>query len=68
MIPDFKTMSLEDKMLTMSALWLDLRETVEASVETPEICRILDNRVARVESGEAELLDWDEVKGSLGRG
>ena len=61
-------MSLEDKMLTMSALWLDLRETVEASVETPEICRILDNRVARVESGEAELLDWDEVKGSLGRG
>ena len=68
MIPVFKTMSLEDKMLTMSALWLDLRETVEASVETPEICRILDNRVARVESGEAELLDWDEVKGSLGRG
>lgn len=68
MIPDFKTMSLEDKMLTMSALWLDLRETVEASVETPEICRILDNRVARVETGEAELLDWDEVKGSLGRG
>jgi hypothetical protein len=68
MIPDFKTMSIEDKMLTMSALWLELRETVEASVETPEICRILDNRVARVESGEAELLDWDEVKGSLGRG
>ena len=55
-------------MLTMSALWLELRETVEASVETPEICRILDNRVARVESGEAELLDWDEVKGRLGRG
>ena len=67
MIPDLKDMTLEEKLLTMRNLWNDMRQNLENSDESEEIFALLDNRVARIESGEAELLDWDKVKGSIGR-
>ena len=67
MIPDLKVMTLEEKLLTMRSLWDDMRQNIENSTETEDICTLLDNRVTRIESSEAELLDWDEVKGSIGR-
>lgn len=51
----------------MRNLWEDLRGSVSNSPESPEIIELLDQRAARVESGEAELLDWDKVKGTIGR-
>ncbi|MGJ3242833.1 MAG: addiction module protein [Opitutales bacterium] len=60
-------MTKEEKLLTMRNLWEDMRQELEHSPETPEITELLDQRRARVESGEAELLDWDKVKGSIGR-
>ena len=67
MIPDLKSMTLEEKLLTMRNLWDDMRKNIENSAESKDICTLLDNRVTRIESGEAELLDWDKVKGSIGR-
>jgi hypothetical protein len=67
MLPDVKNMTKEEKLLTMRNLWEDMRESVSNAPETPEITELLDDRVARAESGEAELLDWDKVKGSIGR-
>ena len=67
MIPDLEAMTLEEKLLTMRNLWDDMRQNLEDSNESEEIIALLDNRVARVESGEAKLLDWDKVKGSIGR-
>lgn len=67
MLPDVKTMTTEEKLLTMKSLWDDMRQNFENSAESKEICALLDKRVARVESGEAELLDWEKVKGSIGR-
>ena len=67
MIPDLKVMTLEEKLLTMRSLWDDMRQNIENSTETEDICTLLDNRVTRIESSEAELLDWDKVKGSIGR-
>lgn len=60
-------MTTEEKLLTMKSLWDDMRQNFENSAESKEICALLDKRVARVESGEAELLDWEKVKGSIGR-
>ena len=68
MIPDLKEMTLEEKLLTMRNLWSDMRQNLENSDESEEIFALLNNRVARIESGEAKLLDWDKVKGSIGRG
>lgn len=64
---DVKDLSVEDKLKLMESLWLDLREHAEAA-DIPEAHkRLLDERRARVESGEAELHDWDEVKDSIGK-
>ena len=67
MIPDVKSMTKEEKFLTMKNLWEDMRRDVGSAPETPEIIDLLDERVARIGSGDAELLNWDEVKGSIGR-
>ena len=67
MLPNVKNMTKEEKLLTMRNSWEDMRQELEGSPETPEIIDLLDQRIARVESGEAELLDWDKVKGSIGR-
>ena len=67
MIPDVKSMTKEEKLLTMRNLWEDMRGDISAASETPEIIDLLDRRSARIQSGEAELLEWDKVKGSIGR-
>jgi hypothetical protein len=67
MVPDVKSMTKEEKLLTMSSLWDDMRGEFATAPETPEIIDLLDQRAARVESSEAELLEWDTVKGSIGR-
>jgi hypothetical protein len=67
MIPDVRSMTKEEKLLTMRNLWEDMRSEISSANETPEIIDLLDQRSARIESGEAQLLDWDTVKGSIGR-
>jgi hypothetical protein len=60
-------MTAEEKLLTMRNLWEDMRQCFEKSSESAEICALVDRRVARIESGDSKLLNWDEVKGSIGR-
>ena len=67
MVPDVKSMTKEEKLLTMRNLWEDMRGDISTAHETPAIIELLDKRSARIESGEAELLDWNKVKGSIGR-
>ena len=67
MIPDVTRMTKEEKLLTMRNLGEDMRSDFSTEPETPEIIDLLDQRVARIESGEAELLEWNKVKGSIGR-
>ena len=67
MIPDIKSLSQEEKFLTMKNLWEDMRDQIAKTPATPEIISLLEERFKRVQSGEAQLLDWDEVKGSIGR-
>ena len=67
MIPEVSSLTREEKFLMMRDLWEDMRNDISAGPETPEIIELLSQREARIESGEAELLDWDDVKGSIGR-
>ena len=53
MVPDLKTMTLEEKLLTMRNLWSDMRQNFEDSQESEEVFSLLDHRVARIVSGEA---------------
>ncbi len=67
MLPEVANMTKEEKFLTMRNLWEDMRKDIGDTPETAVIIELLDQRAARIESGEAALLDWDKVKGSIGR-
>jgi putative addiction module component (TIGR02574 family) len=65
-VADVKKLPVEEKLRLMEALWLDLREHADQA-EIPEAHRkLLDERRARVESGEARLHNWDDVKDNIG--
>ena len=59
--------SLREKLQIMELIWEDLRSHVD-SFEVPQSHKaILDERRRRVESGEAKILNWDQVKHSIGK-
>lgn len=53
----------------MEVLWDDMRSTIDqAETDIPMNHKeILDSRKERVQNGEAKLLDWDEVKETVGK-
>lgn len=66
-VADISKLSLREKLQVMEAIWEDLRGHVDSMEVPEEHHKILDERRARIESGDAKLLDWDLVKRSLGR-
>jgi len=64
---EIKRLPIEEKIQIMEALWDDLRERFERAGIPLSVKRQLDERRDRVLSGQAQLLDWDSVKGTLGR-
>jgi putative addiction module component (TIGR02574 family) len=66
-IEDVRALPVERKIQIMEAIWEDFRERFERSEISPPQKQLLDRRRARVGEGAARLLDWDTVKGTLGR-
>jgi hypothetical protein len=66
-VADLAKLSLREKLQLMEAIWEDLRGCVDAMDVPKEHRRILDERRSRIASGEARLLDWNQVKQSLGQ-
>ena len=65
-IAEIHELPVKKKLLLMEVLWEDLRSHV-GHVPVPQWHKeLLDARRAAVESGEEQILDWDEVKGTLG--
>jgi hypothetical protein len=64
---DVRALPVERKIQIMEAMWEDLRERFEPSEISPQRKQLLDRRRARVREGATRLLDWDAVKGTLGR-
>jgi hypothetical protein len=64
---DVRALPIERKIQIMEAIWEDLRERFDRSGISPPQQLLLDRRRARVREGAARLLDWDTVKGTLGR-
>lgn len=66
-VADIAKLSLREKLQVMEAIWEELRGHVDVMDVPVEHQQILNTRRARVDSGDATLLDWDQVKHSLGR-
>jgi phosphoribosylanthranilate isomerase len=59
--------SLREKLQIMQAIWEDLRGHVDQMVVPESHAEILDSRRKRVESGTSKLLDWNQVKHTIGK-
>lgn len=58
---------LHERLQIMAAIGEDLRGRVESVGISQEQKNLLDTRRKRVASGEAKILDWDQVKHSIAR-
>ncbi len=64
---EIKRLPIDQKVQIMEVLWNDLRERFERAEIPASVKRLLDERRERVSSGQSQLLDWDSIKGTLGR-
>jgi putative addiction module component (TIGR02574 family) len=64
---DVKALPVEQKIQIMEAIWEDFRDRFDRSNVPQQQKDLLDQRRARVREGTAQLLDWESVKGAIGR-
>lgn len=64
---EISNLSSREKFQLMEALWDDMRRKAGESVIPEDHRELLEARWARVQSGETQLLDWDDVKETIGR-
>ena len=64
---DVKALPIEKKLQIMEAIWEDMRDRFDRWDIPQEQKDLLDGRRARVRDGVSELLDWDSVKGTIGK-
>jgi putative addiction module component (TIGR02574 family) len=64
---DVKTLPVTRKLEILEAIWEDFRVRLEQAELSQRQKDLLDKRRARVQDGTAALLDWDAIKGNLGR-
>jgi putative addiction module component (TIGR02574 family) len=64
---EVKAMPVDEKMRIMEAIWEDFRDRFDRMGVPQEQKDLLDRRRARVREGMARLLDWEAVKGTIGR-
>jgi putative addiction module component (TIGR02574 family) len=64
---EVKALPIGQKIQIMEAIWEDLRDRFDRLDVSQQQKDLLDHRRARVREGAAQLLDWDSVKGTVGR-
>lgn len=66
-VTEIKRLPLREKFQILEVLWEDLSDHI-ADIPVSKVDReLLDARLERIDSGETEIHDWDEVKHSIGR-
>ena len=64
---DVKALPIDRKIQIMEAIWEDFRDRFDRLGISQQQKDLLDLRRARVRNGEAQLLNWESVKGTIGR-
>jgi hypothetical protein len=64
---EVRALPIDRKLEIMEAIWEDFRDRFDRLEVSREQIDLLDRRRARVQKGAAQLLDWESVKGTLGR-
>lgn len=66
-IAEIRKLPIREKFEILEALWEDMRDEIEDADIPESHKKLLDERRARIESGEEKLLDWEDVKNSYGQ-
>jgi Putative addiction module component len=64
---DVRAMTVDQKLQIMEAIWEDFRDRFDRSEVPKQQKDLLDQRRARVREGSVRLLEWERVKGTIGR-
>ena len=64
---EVRALPIARKLQIMEAIWEDLHAQFERLDVSEELRTLLDERRARVRDGSVQLLDWDEVKSTIGK-
>lgn len=67
-VEEIKSLTTKEKLRIMETIWEDMRERCDNATISEETLALLRQRQERVLQGESRLLDWDQVKFSIGRG
>ena len=66
-VAEIRQLPLREKFQILEALWADLSDRVESIPLSPAEESLLDSRLQRIESGQTQIHEWDEVKDSIGK-
>lgn len=66
-LDEVRALPTAEKLQIMEVIWEDLRGRLERSDILPRIKDLLDARRARALDGSVRVLDWDDVKPTLGK-
>lgn len=63
---EISNLSSREKFQLMEALWEDLRPIIDESEIHEDHVALLESRWNKIASGEDHLVDWDDVKNTIG--
>ncbi len=66
-VAEVQTLPLREKFQILEALWADLSSRVDSNPISDSTRALLDSRIERVDAGAVAVLDWDDVKHSIGK-
>ena len=66
-ITEIRQLPLGEKLQIMESIWEDMCKTADGVPVYDWQKSLLDERQKAVDEGREKVLDWDEVKDSLGR-
>ena len=66
-VAEVQSLPLREKFQILEMLWADLSSRVDSAPISESVRVLLYSRIERVNSGTAAILDWDEVKYSIGK-
>ncbi len=66
-LDEVRALPTAEKLQIMEVIWEDLRGRLERSDIPPRIKDLLDARRARALDGSVRVLDWDDVKTTIGK-
>ena len=66
-VDEVQSLPLREKFQILEVIWADLNSRIDSDPVSQSERTLLDSRIERVDSGAAAILDWDDVKHSIGK-